>query len=39
MAGAYFGKRLLQKITLKWLQTGIAVLLILFAVALGAGWI
>lgn len=39
MAGAYIGKRLLQKITLKWLQTGIAVLLILFAVALGAGWI
>lgn len=39
MAGAYFGKKMLKKITLKWLQTGIAVLLILFAVALGAGWI
>jgi uncharacterized protein len=39
MAGAYFGKKLLQKVTLKWLQTGIAILLILFAVALGAGWL
>lgn len=38
-AGSYLGKRLLRKITLPLLQKGVAVFLLLFALALGAGLI
>lgn len=37
--GAFFGNKLLKKITLKFLQQFIAILLILISIALGAGWI
>lgn len=37
--GAYLGNKLLKKVTLKFLQRFIAILLILISVALGAGWI
>jgi len=39
IAGAYFGNRLLKKVTLKFIQVTVAVMLILISVALGAGWI
>ncbi|MFC4870881.1 sulfite exporter TauE/SafE family protein [Negadavirga shengliensis] len=39
IAGAYIGNRLLKKITLKFLQVTVAVMLILISVSLGAGWI
>ncbi|HSF54111.1 MAG TPA: sulfite exporter TauE/SafE family protein [Algoriphagus sp.] len=37
--GAYFGNKLLKKVTFKFLQQFIAILLILISIALGAGWI
>lgn len=37
--GAYFGNKLLKKITLKFLQTIVAIMLILISIALGAGLI
>lgn len=37
--GAFIGNKLLKKITLKFLQQFIAILLILISIALGAGWI
>jgi uncharacterized protein len=37
--GAFIGNKLLKKVTLKFLQQFIAILLILISVALGAGWI
>lgn len=39
IAGAYFGNKLLKKVTLKFLQVTVAILLILVSVALGAGWL
>jgi uncharacterized protein len=39
IAGAYLGNKLLKKITLKFLQTTVAIMLILISIALGAGWI
>lgn len=39
IAGAYFGNKLLKKVTLKFIQTLVAVLLILISLALGAGLI
>lgn len=39
IAGAYIGNKLLKKVTLKFLQVTIAILLILISIALGAGWI
>ncbi|HPF12597.1 MAG TPA: sulfite exporter TauE/SafE family protein [Flavobacteriaceae bacterium] len=39
IAGAFIGNRLLKKVTLKFVQTLVAVMLILISVALGAGWI
>jgi hypothetical protein len=38
-AGAFLGNRLLKKITLDWVQRVVAVLLLVMAVALVAGWI
>ncbi|OOG77816.1 sulfite exporter TauE/SafE family protein [Algoriphagus sp. A40] len=37
--GAYIGNKLFKKVTFKFLQQVIAILLILISVALGAGWI
>jgi len=37
--GAYTGNKLLKKVTLKQVQTIVAILLILLSVALGVGWI
>ncbi|MBA4301376.1 Sulfite exporter TauE/SafE [Algoriphagus alkaliphilus] len=37
--GAFLGNKLLKKVTLKFLQQFIAILLILISIALGAGWI
>lgn len=37
--GAYFGNRLLKKITYRSIQRLVAILLIVIAIALGAGWI
>jgi uncharacterized membrane protein YfcA len=37
--GAYLGNKLLKKVTLKFLQITVAVMLILISIALGAGWI
>lgn len=37
--GAYLGNKLLKKVTFKFLQQLIAILLILISIALGAGWI
>ncbi len=37
--GAFIGNKLLKKVTLKFLQQFIAILLILISIALGAGWI
>ncbi|MCH7401489.1 TSUP family transporter [Belliella kenyensis] len=39
IAGAYLGNKLLKKVTLKFLQVTVALMLILISVALGAGWI
>lgn len=39
IAGAWFGNKLLKKITLAFIQRLVAVMLILISVALGAGWI
>jgi len=39
ITGALIGNRLLKKITLKFIQVVVAVLLMLIAIALGAGWI
>ena len=39
ISGAYFGNKLLKKVTLKFLQITVAVMLILLSVALGAGFI
>lgn len=39
IAGAYFGHKLLKKITLRLLQVVVAMMLIAISVALGAGWI
>jgi len=39
IAGAYIGNKLLKKVTLKLLQTIVAILLILISIALGAGLI
>ncbi|EKB48511.1 sulfite exporter TauE/SafE family protein [Cecembia lonarensis] len=39
IAGAYLGNKLLKKVTLKFLQVTVAIMLILISVALGAGWI
>ena len=37
IAGAYFGKKLLKKVTLHSIQLVVAVMLILISIALGAG--
>jgi uncharacterized membrane protein YfcA len=39
IAGAFLGNKLLKKVTLKFLQMIIAIMLILISIALGAGWI
>jgi uncharacterized membrane protein YfcA len=39
IAGAYIGNKLLKKVTLKFIQVTVAIVLILVSVALGAGWI
>ncbi|MFD0863018.1 sulfite exporter TauE/SafE family protein [Sungkyunkwania multivorans] len=39
IAGAYIGNKLLKKVTLKFLQITVAIMLILISIALGAGWI
>ena len=39
IAGAYFGKRLLKKVTLRNIQLTVAVMLILISIALGSGFI
>lgn len=39
IAGAYLGNKLLKKVTLKFLQVTVAIMLILISIALGAGWI
>jgi uncharacterized protein len=39
IAGAFLGNKLLKKVTLKFLQMTIAIMLILISIALGAGWI
>lgn len=39
IAGAFIGNRLLKKVTLRFIQVTVAVMLILISVALGAGWI
>lgn len=39
IAGAYIGNKLLKKVTLRFLQVTVAIMLILVSVALGAGWI
>ncbi len=39
ITGTLIGNRLLKKITLKFIQVVVAVLLIMIAIALGAGWI
>jgi len=39
IAGAYLGNKLLKKVTLKFLQVTVAILLITVSIALGAGWI
>lgn len=39
IAGAYLGNKLLKKVTLKFLQVTVAVMLILISVVLGVGWI
>lgn len=39
ITGAYFGNKLLKKVTLASLQTFVAIMLILISIALGAGWV
>lgn len=39
MMGAYIGNRLLKKVTIRFLQVTVAVMLILISVGLGMGWI
>lgn len=39
IAGAYLGNKLLKKVTLKFIQTLVAVMLILVSIGLGAGLI
>jgi uncharacterized protein len=39
IAGAFLGNKLLKKVTLRFLQMTIAIMLILISIALGAGWI
>lgn len=39
IAGAYIGNKLLKKVTLKFLQTIVAIMLIIISIALGAGFI
>jgi uncharacterized protein len=39
ITGAFLGNRLLKKVTMKFVQTFIAILLIIFSLALGAGFI
>ena len=39
ISGAYLGNKLLKKVTLNFIQTTVAVLLILLSIALGAGFI
>jgi len=39
IAGAYLGNKLLQKVTIDFLQITVAVLLLVLAIALGAGWV
>lgn len=39
IAGAYFGNKLLKKVTLRFLQVTVALLLIVISLALGAGFI
>lgn len=39
IAGAYIGNKLLKKVTLRFIQVTIAIVLIIVSVAFGAGWI
>ncbi len=39
IAGAYLGNKLLKKVTLRFLQVAVAIMLIAVSIALGAGWI
>ncbi len=39
ITGAYLGLKLLRKVTLKFLQVTVAIMLILLSLALGAGWL
>lgn len=39
IAGAFFGNKLLKKVTLEFLQVTVAIMLILISIALGAGFI
>jgi len=39
IAGAYTGNKLLKKVTLRFLQVAVAVLLIVVSIGLGAGWL
>ena len=39
ICGAYLGNMLLKKVTLRFLQVVVAIMLIVVAVALGAGWL
>jgi len=39
IAGSFIGNKLLKKVTLKFIQTLVAIMLILISIALGAGWI
>jgi len=38
IAGAFFGNKLLKKVTFRFLQITIAIMLIVISIALGAGW-
>lgn len=39
IAGSFIGNKLLKKVTLKFIQIVVAIMLILISIALGAGWI
>jgi uncharacterized membrane protein YfcA len=39
IAGAYLGNKILKKVTLKFLQVTVAIMLIFISIALGAGWV
>ncbi len=39
IAGAFLGNKLLQKVTIRFLQIVVAILLIVLSIALGAGWV